>query len=669
MRISVDIGGTFTDFVVVDDARNAVHTYKVLSTPEDPARAVLEGLSRLDPADPPSVVHGSTVATNALLERKGARTAFVTTRGFRDLLTIGRQTRSEIYDLFADRAEPLVPRDACFEVTERVDHHGHLSVPLQDAELGYLVDGLRAAEVESVAVCLLFSFLHPEHEARVAAALEEAGFLVSLSSEILPEHREYERASTTAVNAYVTPVLDRYLGRLEREKIGGDLRVMQSNGGSIRCDEARRHGVRTILSGPAGGVVGAVHVSKTGGFEDVISFDMGGTSTDVSLARGGPQVTAEAEIDGLPIRVPVIDIHTIGSGGGSIAFVDAGGALRVGPRSAGARPGPACYGLGGMLPTVTDANVVLGRLPADQFLGGDMPLDVAAADAALSELAAQAGLRPEGGLSGGQVAALGIVEVVNAHMERAVRVISVGRGHDPADFVFVSFGGAGGLHACELARGLGMRHALVPRGASTLSALGMLVADVVRDTVQTVMLRGETPYGEVEEAFGPLVNRGQRDVREEGVADDRITIERELDMRYRGQSYELTVPFGPGSVDAFHAAHRGRYGHAEVSSPVEIVNLRVRAIGATSSVPMDRPPPGTEVLSAARIGSMGAVVCRGESGGVSNVDLYDGQRLRPGHEISGPAVIVQPDTTVFFTAADVARIDEYGNVLIEVGEA
>ncbi|MFB6241017.1 MAG: hydantoinase/oxoprolinase family protein, partial [Gemmatimonadota bacterium] len=391
LRIGVDVGGTFTDFVLYDPEEGTYRTLKVLSTPGDPSEGVRQGLGRADADDPAEVVHGSTVATNAVLERKGARTALVTTEGFRDLLSIARQERADLYDLAAGRPEPLVPRELCFAVDERVDAGGNVLGEPGDEELEELARRLEAADVESVAVSLLFSFLHPEHEERVADRLREAGMHVSRSSEILPEFREYERASTTAVNAFVAPILDRYLERLDRRLSGSRFRIMQSNGGSVGTEEARRHGVRSILSGPAGGAVGALRVARAAGRDRVVSFDMGGTSTDVSLMRGDVEVTTEAKIGGLPIRVPVVDIHTVGAGGGSVGRVDAGGALRVGPESAGADPGPACYGRGGERPTVTDAHVVLGRLPPDAFLGGRVTLDAGRAEAALSGLASATG--------------------------------------------------------------------------------------------------------------------------------------------------------------------------------------------------------------------------------------------------------------------------------------
>ena len=661
MRIGVDIGGTFTDFVVFDETSGDFRTFKVLSTPHDPAQAVLSGLEELPGAVQPDIVHGSTVATNALLERKGARTALITTRGFRDILTIGRQIRSDIYDLFADRPEPLVPPERCLEITERVDHHGQILIPLNRDEIPALIGELHAQDVESVAISLIFSFLHPEHEAWLAQSLRQAGFFVSPSSEILPEFREYERTSTTVINAYVSPIMDRYLARLERELPSADLRIMQSNGGSILAAQARTQAVRSILSGPAGGVVGAAHVAGAAGFSQIITFDMGGTSTDVSLYRSEIQVTTEAQIGGLPIRIPVINIHTVGSGGGSIAYVDAGGALRVGPQSAGADPGPVCYGQGGRQPTVTDANLILGRLAPDYFLGGRMSLDFEAAAQALTDLARQANLSAEN-LDLARRAALGVIQVANAHMQRALRVISVERGYDPRDFVLVSFGGAGGLHACDLARGLGIRRVLIPRGASTLSAFGMLAADVVKDYVQTLMLPEDTSYDALARHLEPLADRGQREVAADGVPLSRITLHRELDMRYQGQSYELTVPLSPHFADVFHRAHHQVYGHSEPAAPVEVVNLRLRAVGAVTRPPLLQAEAGPPDPSAALDGYRPVVI--GSS--LAQVPFYWGGRLSPGNVIAGPAVIVQPDTTVFLSPGDRATMDGLYNLVIQV---
>ncbi len=667
MRIGIDIGGTFTDFVLFDEAGGNFQTYKILSTPQDPAEAVLNGLatyklkltirnSKL------SIVHGSTVATNALLERKGAVTALITTEGFRDLLEIGRQNRSDIYDLFSRRPPSLVPPELRFEVAERVDHQGQPIQPLDLTTLEPLIEQLGAANVTSVAVSLLFSFLYPEHENWIAARLRQASFFVSSSNEVLPEFREYERTSTTVVNAYVSPVMDRYLARLEQESGATDFRVMQSNGGSISTERARREAVRCVLSGPAGGVVGASHVAATAGFKQILTFDMGGTSTDVAMCDGEIQITTEAEIGGLPIRTPMIDIHTVGSGGGSIAYVDAGGALRVGPQSAGADPGPVCYGRGGRQPTVTDANLILGRLTADRFLGGQMRLDVAAAEAALRQLAEVANLTPRSDLTLVQTAALGVIEVVNAHMERALRVISVERGYDPREFTLVSFGGAGGLHAVDLARSLSIPRVLIPPNAATLSAFGMLAADVIKDYARTIMCSGDISYAEIEARMTPMVEQGLADVVTEGVPSSAVTIERLLDMRYQGQSYELMVPLTPDFVNDFHVAHAYAYGYSEPNVPVEVVNLRLRVRGQLPHPPLLQAAFKQSGPTAALFDRRPVVLAQGPM----DVPFYNGPDLHPGHQIVGPAVVVHPDTTVFLGPGDQLTMDEYKNLIIEV---
>lgn len=654
MRVGIDIGGTFTDLVTFDPGRGTIATFKRLSTPSRPEEAVLQGLSGLG-FGWDAVVHGSTVATNALLERKGAPTALVTTRGFRDLLQIGRQNRPALYDLLAPPPVPLVPEKWCLEMNERVDHRGQVLAPLDPAEIDALIPFLKAEGVASVAISFLFSFLHPAHEAAVAERLRAAGFFVSPSSEVLPEFREYERTSTTVVNAYVSPIMDGYLARLEEALPGRALRIMQSNGGSISAAEARRNAVRCILSGPAGGVVGARTVAQQADFERLITFDMGGTSTDVSLYDREPRVTAESAVGGYPLRIPILDIHTVGSGGGSIGAVDAGGALRVGPTSAGADPGPACYGRG-LIPTVTDANLVLGRLAADHFLGGTMRLDEKRAWEAVDRLGGGLGLPAER-------CALGMVEVVNAHMERALRVISVERGHDPADFCLVAFGGAGGLHAADLARRLGIPRVLVSPYASTLSALGMLTADVVKDYVQTVMLPGDTPHRTLATQLEPLLRRGAQELVGEGIPPEGITAEPLLDLRYRGQSYELTVPFNDKTVEAFHGAHRRAYGYADAATPLEIVNLRVRAVGQVSAPVIPALPPGGSDPSPALLDRRAVMMAEGQT----TVPFYQGEALRPGNQIGGPAVVVRSDTTILLGSQDRATVDRYQNLLIEVG--
>jgi N-methylhydantoinase A len=663
MRIGIDVGGTFTDFVLFDTSTGHISTHKILSTPENPARGVLEGLGELDAGEKPEFLHGSTVATNALLERKGARTALIATKGFRDVLAIGRQTRTSLYDFFADRPEPLVPRSLRFEVAERVDYRGEVIDQLDLDELPPIIERLKDEEVTSVAVALLFSFLHKDHEESVARALREVGFFVSPSSEILPEFREFERTSTTVINAYVAPIVETYLGDLHRDLATEKFYIMQSNGGLARSTEAKQEAVRAILSGPAGGVVGARYVAELAGFERVISFDMGGTSTDVSLCDGEVRTTAEAQVGGFPIRIPVIDIHTVGSGGGSIARVDRGGALRVGPESAGASPGPVCYGSGGEQPTVTDANLALGRLAPDFFLDGSMALVEGPATRSLLELGEILDLGSDQALSLAQQASLGVVDVVNAQMARAVRVISVERGFDPADFVLLSFGGAGGLHAVELARSLGIPQVLIPPGASTLSAFGMLAADVVKDYVQTVMVPGETKVQVLEERIEPLLAKGVQDLVAQGVREDRIQLYRELDLRYVGQGYELTIPFSDDFQSSFFELHKKTYGHAMTESPVEVVNLRVRAVGSVPRPSLKMSPMTDDDPHHAQLDNREVVLGVGE---IEEVPFYRGDRLLPGNNIPGPAIVVYKDTTVYLPVSCQAVVDGYLNLVVEV---
>jgi len=659
MRIGVDVGGTFTDFAVFD---GRLTTFKVLSTAEAPERAVLEGLASIAHYASASVSHGTTVGTNAVLERRGARTAFVATAGFRDILLIGRQNRTSIYDLFSERPAPLIPAERSFEVQERVDRAGRVLVRLEDTDIQRLVAAVRSIGAESVAVCLLFSFLEPAHERRLEDAFRAAGMPVSISSQVLPEFREYERASATALDAYLAPRLGEYLGRLESALPDAHLRIMQSNGGSLQPALARQRAVRSLLSGPAGGVIGAQLVARGAGFHNLITLDMGGTSTDVSLIQGEPGLTSGAEIDGLPIGIPVIDLHTVGAGGGSIASVDAGGALRVGPQSAGAGPGPVCYGRGGTQPTVTDADVVLGRLPVDTFTAGGIRLDAPAAEAALAALADRTDLDRVAGLSSAQTAALGVVDVVRAHMARALRVISLERGHDPADFVLVAFGGAAGLHACDLAREVGIRRVLVPAAASALSAVGMLAADVVFDLARSVLVPGTTPLATLEEGYRKLEAQALADLALEGIPSDRITLRRSLDVRYAGQSFELNLPLTPDFRPQFDALHHATYGYRDPEWPVEIVSLRLHAVGASKPISLpkaDNPLPDAAPGPTNRIR---AVLQRSEI----EVPLFAAP-LRAGSEILGPAIVALRDSTVLLSHGDRAEIDRYANLVIEVG--
>ncbi|UCD98009.1 MAG: hydantoinase/oxoprolinase family protein [Chloroflexota bacterium] len=683
LLIGVDIGGTFTDFVTFDPISGHISTFKLLSTPSDPSKAVVDGIQLIISELPRKntnqdfntvITHGSTIATNTLLERKGARTALVTTEGFKDIMLIGRQDRPQLYDLEIQPQKPLIPSDLSYEIHERVDYRGQVIKKLDPDDVNNLVREIERESVESVAVSLIFSFLYPDHEALIAKSLRQQGMFVSVSSEILPEYREYERTSTTAINAYVTPILDQYLGRL-RDSIPRDishLRIMQSNGGIIGVDEARQAGVRCILSGPAGGVVGARHVA---GFAQdarsdsersdenkdilrVITFDMGGTSTDVSLVDKVPVVTTEAEVGGLPIRIPILDIHTIGAGGGSVARVDIGGALRVGPESAGADPGPACYAIGSAdddVPTVTDANVVLGRLPVDHFLGGKMKLDASRARNVMASLGKQLGLDAI-------QTASGVIDIVNAHMERALRLVSVERGYDPQDFFLLSFGGAGGLHACNLADQLGILRVLIPPMASTLSAFGMLVADVIKDYSRTVMLPGDVSGVELLSDLQPLIDRGMDDIHAEGFTSDMVRIERSMDLRYRGQSYELNIPLVDNYKEEFHLYHEHIYGYSRRDSVVEIVNLRVRVIGHIEPPVIAEIPSGGSDPMHASIGERRVFL-----GNVfRDIPLFQGELLLPGNRFSGPAIIVRSDTTIYLPENRKAIVDIFGNLIISI---
>ncbi|MGK7311803.1 MAG: hydantoinase/oxoprolinase family protein, partial [Candidatus Longimicrobiales bacterium M2_2A_002] len=596
--IAVDTGGTFTDVVAVIDGRLSV--LKVPSTPDDPARAVLSGIRRIGDArserrDPGAgssghpgagtsedagrsasfvLVHGSTVATNTLLERTGARVALVTNAGFEDVIEIGRQNRPQLYAIVGHRPAPLVARDDRHGIAGRIGPDGHEESPLDAAELEALAG--RLGDAESVAICLLHSYADPSHEETVARALDALDVPLSVSSRLLPEYREYERTATTVVNAYVAPRMNDYLGRLVDDSGAERVRIMGSGGGAVPIDRARREAVHTVLSGPAGGVIGAMRLAGEAGFDDIITFDMGGTSTDVSLCPGAPLHTREFTIAGVPLAIPVIDIHTVGAGGGSIAEVDAGGALRVGPRSAGADPGPICYGRGGRRVTVTDAHVWLGRLPADAFLGGDTALDRTAIEGPLSGLADALGTTPD-------AAAEGILAVADTAMEGALRVISVERGHDPGGFALVPFGGAAGLHAVELASRLGVKRLLVPPDPGVLSAYGMLVSPVRKDVSRTVLL-GPDDSSRIAAVYDELEGEARRAMESEGVAPGEVGADRLADVRYRGQSFELRVP-ADDWVDAFHAAHEARYGFARRGAPVELVTARVEAVGPAAAAP------------------------------------------------------------------------------------
>jgi N-methylhydantoinase A/oxoprolinase/acetone carboxylase beta subunit len=648
-RTGVDTGGTFTDFVRLSPQGLSVQ--KLKSTPADPAAAILQGITELSPGPRADIVHGSTVATNAVLERRGARVALLATRGFEDVPRIGRQTRPALYDFFVRARPPLVDPSLTFGLSERMSAAGDV---IDALDLGGVRDAAAAARTggaDIVAVCLLHSYANPAHEATALAALRADGWLACGSHEVLPEYREYERWSTTLLNAYVTPIMSRYLERLERALSGSRLAIMQSNGGTISASAARAQAVRTVLSGPAAGVVGARSTAAAAGFDRIIAFDMGGTSTDVSLVDGDIGTTADSVIGGFPVRLPVLDIHTVGAGGGSIASVDTGGALRVGPESAGADPGPACYGRGTSL-TVTDANLILGRLDPELFFGGRMRLDVDRARDAASGLARDLGI-------GIADVSEGVVRVANANMERAIRVVSIERGHDPRPFTLVAFGGAGGMHACELARRLEMRTVLVPRHAGVLSALGMLMADVTRDFSASVLLDTASIAPRALEArFAPLEAEAVRALEAEGFPRGRRAIARLVDVRYIGQSYEITLPYSSSFRSEFDRLHGRLYGYSNPERPTELVNVRVRATGITSkpTLPFSRPKRAHAARAyATRRGRF--------EGRETPVRFHRWDDLVPGATGRGAAVIGGGEATVVIPPDFIFRVDGYGNVV------
>jgi N-methylhydantoinase A len=679
MRVGVDAGGTFTDVCLVDDATGRIAIWKVASTPDDPSRAIAcgvrEGLAQggAAAADIGYFGHGTTVGTNALIQHRGAKTGLITTDGFRDLLEIGRQKRPELYDLQADKPPVLVTRDLRLEVPERVRHDGSVEVPLDEAVFRAAVRRLRDAGVAAVAVCFLYSFLRIDHEAMARRILAEefpAGF-ASVSHEVAPEFREFERMSTTVVNAYLGPVMHAYIerlsGRLRELGVRATPHLTQSNGGVISFAQAARLPVRTVLSGPATGVVGAQQVARLAGFSELITFDMGGTSTDVALLSNGQcRIAGEAVIHGYPIKTPMLDIHTVGAGGGSIAFIDSGGLLKVGPRSAGADPGPACYGRGNTEPTVTDANVVLGTLNPDYLLGGRMLVRRDLARDAVGRLADRLGMDV-------MATAQGIVSVVTANMARAIRVISVQRGYDPRDHTLVAFGGAGPLHAARLAKELDISRILVPRNPGILCAMGLLLTDLRADfaiTRRRVLQAGV--LSDIADAFVELAARAETWFEAEGIeAADRQTT-RAVDMRYAGQNYELSVALPTGSIapatlealaEGFAVAHQRAYGFVADDDPVELVTFRVEAIGLVHKATFQPEAEAAADPAPAAIGERD--VWLPETGGLVRCPVYNREQLRAGNRIAGPAIVEQMDATTLVLPGMTGRVERYLSLILE----
>jgi len=713
LRIAIDTGGTFTDCVWKDNG-GRLRMLKVFSTPADPSQAIVEALHKVNHPGEVILLHGTTVGTNTLLERKGARTALVTTAGFEDAIEIGRQARAKLYDFFFDRIEPLVPKDLRFGLEERTASDGEILTEPSPQDLKSLATQVAKKQPESIAISLLFSFANQENELAVTDALKTLGIPLSISHKILPEFREYERTSTVVINAYLQPVMQRYLENLERRfsrkmqslnatkgqrfgvaqrfsaakaipelqgalapEVPARIFVMQSSGGITALSAAARDPVRTVLSGPAGGVVGAAACSGASGFPRIIAFDMGGTSTDVSLVEGAIATASHAEVAGFPIGVPTLDIHTVGAGGGSLARFDAAGVLRVGPESAGADPGPICYGRGTQ-PTVTDANLLLGRLQPTRFLGGNFTLDIERTRRVTAEWLNRSGTS----LTLDRFAA-GVVRVVNTTMEKAVRVVSIERGRDPRDFALVAFGGAGGLHACALAEALSIPHVIVPALPGALSALGILVSDVVKDYSRTVLWRvaGKLPHARLAQEFATLQKQAAKDFYEEAW-QGKVQHQPSVDIRYHGQGYELNLPLTKNLLADFHSEHQRRYGYAHPTREVELVTLRLRAVVKSPRQEVTRPNiikiadvgttrVGTGTLARpgrAKLGSPSTLKAPAVFDGKKlATTIYSREVLQPGKKYIGPAIITEYSATTVIPPRRTFHIDVAGNLIVRVG--
>jgi N-methylhydantoinase A len=675
LRIAIDTGGTFTDCVWVE--RGRVRLRKVFSTPADPAQAIAEAVRHIAGASAITLLHGTTVGTNTILQRKGARVALVTTAGFEDAIEIGRQARPKLYDFFFDRVAPLVPPELRFGVTERTSSEGQILEQPSPQELDTLCNHLQQTQPDAVAISLLFSFVNPVNELAIEEALQKLGIPLSVSHKILPEFREYERTSTIVVNAYLQPVMQRYLESLDRRLQTASaaqtdsIFVMQSSGGITTLATAAREPVRTVLSGPAGGVIGAGATARLSGFERIISFDMGGTSTDVSLVDQFAQASSQSEVAGLPVGVPMLDIHTVGAGGGSLARFDSAGALRVGPESAGADPGPICYGRG-TLPTVTDANLLLGRLQPHRFLGGEFQLDRERA----RRLTAEWLSKQTSALSLEQFAG-GVIRVVNAAMEKAIRVVSIERGYDPRLFTLVAFGGAGGLHACELAQALGIPRVVVPALPGALSAFGILVSDVIKDFSRTILWRASAalPFAKLEQEFKQLSQAAKRDFHSEGW-QGAIREQRSIDTRYRGQGYELSVPFSRKLIADFQYAHAQRYGYSHPEREIELVTLRLRATlkSPQARLAQQRPLQNTKLQSGKPQFGKSPTGKHAEfeqlpvifDGKRRPTRIHDREALTPGKNYFGPAMVSEYSATTVIPPGMSFHRDRTGNLQIAV---
>lgn len=669
-KIGVDTGGTFTDIVLSEG--NSLYTHKVMSTPDNPAHAVINGVNEIcsmygeKEINEIQIIHGSTVAINALLERKGARIALVTTKGFEDVLEIGRQSRSNLYDLYVDRPKPLIPSDLRFGITERTLYTGKIQIEIPKDEFDALTETLTKLDLDAIAICFLFSYVNPENEQIAAEYLSKLNIPISCSHQILPEYREFARISTTVASAYVRPTLEKHLNTLtDLDRFASSLKLMLSNGGCVFSNNIESTGIQTLLSGPAGGVIGAYHIAKIAGYSRIISFDMGGTSTDVSLCNGDISLTTESTISGIPIKVPLIDIHTVGAGGGSIAILDSGGALRVGPESAGAVPGPICYGQGGEEITVTDANLFLGRISAKHFLDGKMSLSTDNTNHKIEDFSNRIGISPI-------KTAEGILQIANSTMVSAIKVISVERGFDCRDFTLVSFGGAGGLHAAFLAENLGIQTILIPPNGGLLSAYGMLYANVIKDYSQTILLEIKSKNAndsniiiqQLKEGMEILLLRALKDMEYEGYDISQLNIVRTLDIRYSGQSYELNVPFPEDSFDfvhKFHSLHKTRFSYSHPDAMVEVVNLRLSAIKESEKPRTIFEPLINEIPIKALVDEKSVVF----DNKMYKTKFFRREELLPGNRIDGPAIITEFSATSVVPPGFSINVDTYRNIIMK----
>lgn len=680
--VGVDVGGTFTDFYAFDENQEVVRIHKRPSTPENPALAILSGLDDLardQGIDPDSVsrfAHGTTVATNALIQRRGAPVALITTEGFRDLLEIGRQIRPKMYDLKADEPPPLVPRKHRIEIRERIAADGSIVEPLSEEDIREAVDKVKSSGAEACAIGLLFGFLNPEHERRIAGILkaEAPNLFVSLSSAVQPEFREYERLSTTVLNAYLQPIVTRYMDNLKEGLVSraprATMGINQSSGGLMSVERAGEFPIRTALSGPAAGVVGAVHIAKSAGYNDVITLDMGGTSADVALIRDGKAgIGFDQKVADFPVRLPMVDVNTIGAGGGSIAWFDRDGLLKVGPASAGASPGPACYGQGGIEPTVSDANLILGRLSAKGLLDGKMALDPALSQSAFEPISEQLGFTLE-------KTAHGTLGIVSANMVRAIRAVSVERGHDPRGFALMALGGAGPLHAVDVARTLGMKVVIIPPAPGILCAQGLVVSDLKEDFVVSDRIRvNDEGIAAIGAHVQTLLDGSSDWFRNEAITDADRWLELVFDMRYVGQNFELAVPVADSDdmrdnnfriapdvlAQSFFDAHDRAYGYHNPEDPIEAVNFRLTAWGR-----LNHPKTGSDQSASGSPGASGTRPVYFNPDTPDDASIYHRTDLLPGHWIEGPAVIEQLDSTALVYPGDTASVDSALNLIIEL---